>query len=309
MTHLVTLKNVTTRVINIAGKDLAPGESFEVTEAYKLILKTDNEVFSLISSGDIIVNNGTKDLSAIEGWQTLIGDNSFPISEIGSKIWVHSSSKPVLPDTQLYVQWIGAGDDTINHIIGEGPLGIINNSPGTPISTVDFEFDESFGAIYIHEGFATWQNAQPGDYLSALIVAEGTHLQQVQNLDLVLDSDNYVLYSTGGPGTGTHGFASQPYLLNRTFSKDGDWDYSAATSLVPNFTKTGEYKINVNEMPVHRFINKLPIFGTNTNPFRMPSEDTFDLPHGYFLRIEAHNVSNTDWQAAIMITVYRARTF
>jgi hypothetical protein len=309
MSQIIIVKNITTRVINLDGKDLQPATEFAVNSGWQGILKESAIAYEAIASGDIVVNDGVKDLSPKEGWKWMLGNTNFPMSEVGGKVWVHSSAKPVLNGIQLYSQWVGCGDDEDNHLLGQGPLAVLRNSPGTPVSQVDIKFSNEFGLAYIHEGFVMWENASCGDYINALIVAEGTHLQQVANLDLILDIDNYVLYSPQGPGTGTHGFASTPYLLSRSYSQDGDWDYDPVNSLRPNFTKTGGYKISQNEQVVHRFMNKLPVMGTNTSPLRLASEDTFQLPHGYFLRIQGYNQSNTSWNAAIIVTAYRQKTF
>jgi hypothetical protein len=309
MTQIVTVRNITTRILNLEGKDLHPNELFIVNNSLQTIFRDSSIVYELVATGDLIVGNGTSDFNAIEGWKWMLGNQSFPISEVGGKLWVHTSAKPVIPGKALYSQWVGCGDDEDAHLLGQGPLAVLRNSPGTPISQVDLKFSSEFGITYIHEGFVMWENASCGDYINALIVAEGTHLQQSVNLDLIIDINDYILYSPSGPGTGTHGFASNPYLLRRSFSEDGDWDYDPINSLRPNFTKTGGYKISKNEQVVHRFMNKLPLLGTNTTPLRLASEDTFQLPHGYFLRIQGHNQSNTSWNAAIIVTAYRERTF
>lgn len=308
-TQLIILKNNTSRILSFAGKDLAVSEELEVSSSMQAFYKESQELLELIVNNDIVVSNGIKDLSTVEGWKWLLGNNSFPISEVGNKIWVHSSAKPVIDGKMFYSQWVGSGDDEQNGLLGQGPLGVVQNTQGTPKSYVDFKFSSEFGDTFIHEGFASWQNAKLGDYLNALIIAEGSHLQQMVNLDFIIDEEGYVLYSPLGPGTGTHGFASAPYLLPRSFSHDGDWDYDEINGLRPNWTKTGGYKISQNESIIHRFINRVPVLGTSATPTRLVSEDTFKIPHGYFLRLECVNVSDSDWSAAFFITVYRERTF
>lgn len=307
--QIVILKNNTPRVLNFEGKELQIGEQYSVPPNLQFDWRFSNELFELVADSDIIINDGSKDYSPVEGWKWFLGNGDLPRSEIGGKLWVHSSAKPVIEGKSFLSTWIGAGDDEDNHIMGDGPLAVIKSEPGTPSKHIDVKFDSSIaGDVYLHEGFMLWQNAKLGDYVNAHIVAEGTHLQQMMNLDLVLDANGYILYSAQGPGTGTHGFASAPYLLPRSYSKDGDWDYDDIQGLRPNFTKTGLYKMNINEQVVHRIMHKLPVLGTNTNPARLVSEDSMKLPHGYFLRLECVNQSNSDWEAAFIITVYKERT-
>lgn len=307
--HLVYLKNNTPRILSFEGKDLQIGEKYEVAVTLVEAWRTSTDLFTLISDNDIIVNNGEQDFSPVEGWKWFLGNDELPRSEVGNKIWVHASAKPVITGKQFYSTWIGAGDDDVNHSMGTGDLLAIQNEPGTPIKHVDMIFDQVLaGDVYIHEGFMMWEGAHVGDYINAHILAEGSHLQQVANLDLIVDENGYVAYSHSGPGTGTHGFASAPYLLSRTYSKDGDWDYSEAEGLRPNFAKTGTYKICIYEQVVHRIMHKLPVIGSSGQPMRLVSEDCLKLPHGYFIRVETHNVSNTDWSAAFIITAYKERT-
>jgi len=236
-------------------------------------------------------------------------EENFPVSEIGKKIWVHNSPKPIIPGKQTYAMWIGCGDDTTNHVIGEGPLLKFNMTIGTPTQTVDAKFDPLFGQVYIHEGYVSWSNAGFGDYISADIVAEPSALQTSINLNLLVDAAGYVSYSPNGPGTGTHGFAATPQLLPRTFSHDGAWNYSPENGLTPNFSNAGDWNINVNEMTTHRFINKIPVCGSSGNYFRMVSNEAFLLPPNYFLRIKAFNNSNTVWNASVVVTCFRERTY
>lgn len=307
--QIIIFKNTTSRVLSFGGKNLQVGEVFNVNYQIAEDWRTNEALFTLIGDGDIVVNNGSNDLSPIEGWKWFSGNEPLPRSEVGNKIWVHSSTKPVVSGKSFYSTWIGAGDDEINHSMGTGDLLAIKNEPGTPIKHVDMIFDQTLaGDVYIHEGFMMWDNAQVGDYINAHIVCEGSHLQQITNLDLTVDINGFVVPAQNGAGTGTHGFASTPYLLSRSFSKDGDWNFDAINGLTPNLEKNGAFKINVNEQVVHRIMHRLPIIGSSGSPLRLVSEDCLKLPHGYFIRVETHNVSNTTWSAAFIITAYKERT-
>lgn len=235
----------------------------------------------------------------------------FPISEVGNKVWVHSSSKPQPNNKTLYIQWIGSGDDVVNHILGGNDNSLLhfNCTTGTYLTSKDIKFDPIFGDVYIHEGYLSWHNAGDNDHVSVDVMAEPSPLQTFVNKDLVVDNEGYISYSTGGPGTGTHGFAGIPHLISRSFSMDGEWDYSETTGLVPNFTNTGAYRMSIYEMTVHRFMNDIPVYGTNPSLFRMVSDESFKLPPGYFIRISCHNASDTNWHATAMITIYRERTY
>lgn len=246
----------------------------------------------------------------IDSTKTTIIDQisaAFPSSDAGNKIVVHSTPRPMMGANTLYSYWTGSGDDVINHIIGAGTPAVFALTPGTPSVSVDIEFDVLFGEVYIHEGSFLWRNAGIGDYVSAEVIAKASPITTYVSHDLVIDSDNYILYSSGGPGTGTHGFAATPHLLPRPFSKDGDWNYDGV-SLTPNFTKTGGYKISSQEHIIHRFMNKVMLVGSSDSYMRMVSHESTQIYAGYIIRITCHNISNTTWQGTAMITAFRDST-
>jgi len=182
--------------------------------------------------------------------------------------------------------------------------------PGKSEHVIDVKHNQMMnGRVWIHEGYLKFENGGAGDYVDATVVAMATPLQTAANLDLIV-TDNWITYSTSGPGTGTHGFAdaAKIVLVPRPFSKDGDWDYDG-TNLTPNFTNTGGYKMSDIERIVSKYMNKLPCRGTCNNFFSMTSDDTSELLQNYFIRITAHNVSNTTWFASAIIEIFRERTF
>jgi hypothetical protein len=309
MAKIIKITNQAHRDLTILGKTILDGETIVLTPAEIDSWRQSEEAFDHVADKEVLVSNDKMDFTnPMLGWNYIYGED-LPISEVGSKVWVHSSSKPVIPGKALYVQWIGRGDDIVNHVLGHGDLLHFELTAGTPVLSKDIKFDPLFGNVYVHEGYCSWHNAGSGDTMSALIMAEATPLQPYINLDLIIDENGNVHYSPQGSGTGTHGFAAVPHLLSRSYSQDGEWDYDEQNGLRPNFTNTGLYRISIYEQVVHRFVNDAPVFGTSDNFFRMVSEDTFLLPLGYFMRITANNNSNSNWHSSVMMTVYRERTF
>lgn len=246
----------------------------------------------------------------------LISLLSLPISKLDNlKLSVHQSTKPSLPGITSYIVWTGAGDDVsesgindFDNSLGNGDLLQFNLTPELSQQLVDVQFNPSLGKVWINEGYLKFNNGGNGDHMSSFVIANAVPLQEVANLDLIIDN-NWIKYSTSGPGTGTHGFsdASKITLLDRTFSKDGDWDYHN-DSLTPNFTGTGQYKMSNIDRTVHRFINKIPIFGSCSTYFSMQSNETILLPNNYKLRITAFNNSLTTWDASVILEIYREVT-
>ncbi len=138
-------------------------------------------------------------------------------------------------------------------------------------------------------------------------MASPTLLQPAVNLDLEI-TDNWVHLAAGGPGTGTHGFAASPVLLKRSKSMDGHWDYDEVNGLTPNMAGTGLYKISDIERAVHRYINKIPTRGSSYGYTTLTSDESAWLPPGYFIRVTAHNVSDTAWNACVFMEVFREQT-
>jgi len=56
-------------------------------------------------------------------------------------------------------------------------------------------------------------------------------------------------------------------------------------------------------------MHKIPLRGTCNNYFNMSSEESTIVPNHYFLRLEAHNISDTTWTASVIVETYRERTF
>lgn len=234
-----------------------------------------------------------------------------PFSDLdGKKLSVHPSYKPKIETGSTYAVWTGSGDDINDSSqIGNGELLHFSLTIGGGDVTKDVKFHPDHGRIWLHEGYLKFENGGVGDYITADVIAEATPLQTSVNLDLEV-ANNWITAAAGGSGTGTHGWAdaNKIVLVPRTFSLDGDWDYDGVT-LTPNTGGTGKYKISDIERVVHRYINKIPCYGSCATYFSMTSDETTELPAHYFLRVLAKNTSNTDWTACVLMEIYRERTY
>jgi hypothetical protein len=318
MTQIVKIKNNSGSDGTWAGQFIAADAYYQIESGECEVWKNDNQVFADIANGALIVNNGTEDLiDAVRAWSWLMGDTMPYSRHLEGKLAVHSSAKPEPPGSQTYAVWAGSGDDP-NAVeaadsLGAGPILTFNMSfeeSGPHIETKDVWFDPRHGRVWIHEAYIKFEDGGVQDYMSADIMAPASPLlTHTVSLDLVVDADGWVTAAPGGAGTGTHGFAGTPSLLPRTYSNDGDWDWDG-TNLTPNLTSTGGYRINANEMSVHRYFNKIPLYGTVSNYITMSSEETAELPvsSGYFIRISVHNLSNTNWNMTAIMEIFRERT-
>ncbi len=275
-------------------------------------ISTDGTLITINWNIDLTVSEESAMDNIIDNYVYIENDidaNLLPFSDLGNKLAIHSSTKPAITDKDFYLVWTGAGDDVSGSpvTIADGPMLQFSMEPGTATVSVEARFAPEFGDVYIHEGYAKWDNAGLGDYMNASVVTDATQLQTTINLDLEI-VDNWVKFATGGAGTGTHGFAASPVLLKRTKSKDGDWNYDEINGLTPNILGTGLYKISDIEREVHKYINKIPTFGSSYGYTNLTSDETAYLPPGYFLRITVHNISNTTWNACVFMEVFREQT-
>ena len=272
----------------------------------------EGEIYHL-SFNRIITSGEEKELSNLIAEHTPQPPESMteilPTSDIdGKRIAVHASTKPLIENT-VYAVFTGCGDD-MSGTGGGGDMLEFSMKNGIPTTSIDVEFNPDHGKVWIHEAYLRFNNGGMGDYIDAGILAKPTKLQQSVDTFLEVDDEGFVTYSVNG--TGTHGFADNNIvLLPRTFSMDGDWDYDETNMdnpLVPNFQGKGEYKININERMVHRYVHKVPCVGTCPTYFSLQSSEAARLHNNYFLRVTANNVSDTEWNASCFLEIYRERT-
>lgn len=236
---------------------------------------------------------------------------TLPISDLDDKkLAVHASTRP-LGDKKVYPVWISAGDDLSDpdNETGGGDILCFDNKTGTASVTKKVYFNPVHGKTWVHEAYLKFNGGSAGDYIDAEVVASSTLLQQTSDLDLVVDGAGYVIYD--GAGTGTHGFTDvdEIGLLPVSFSKDGSWDYDSVNGLVPNFSNSGSYNININEKIIHKFYNKVSCRGDCFDYFTLSSSEASLMHPNTFLRITTNNVSDTDWNADMIIDIYRERTY
>lgn len=317
MVRVVRVKNASGADGTWGGQTILAGAYYDLSATDLVTWPKKTEVYVDIGAGNLVVCKGATMMDDITdpvvGWNWLSNQQELPISDLDDiKLAVHASPKPLTTAGQtIYALWMGAGDDMTTGEIGGGDLLEFSLAPGTTSVIVDVRFHPDNGLVWLHEGYLRFNGGGVGDYLNASVMGEGTPLQTAVDLDLVMDADGTTIkYAPGGAGTGTHGFADADAIIlaGRGFSNDGDWDYDGM-NLTPNMAGTGAYRISTAEQTVHRFMHRIPVHGTSDNYFSMSSEETTSMPAHYFVRIEAHNISNTTWTASSIIETYRERTF
>jgi hypothetical protein len=336
MARVITITNVSGQERTYGGQTIADTETYIVAnETERQALKLDSSLFGAVSTGAVLIGDGTSTFSdPVKGWEWLQG----AITEVlitqntpalGNKVAVHSSPKPELEGTETFVVWTGAGDDpnaTDGCGLGEGDLLNFLMTIGIPEVTKDVIWNQAaFGRVWIHEAYLKFTNGGNGDYITAYVMSKPSNILDAAtvaalegagqlplgavSLDLVQHEEDETRFKMApdGPGTGTHGFGGTPVLVPHTFTKNGDWDFDG-TNLLPNLTGTGSFTIHNVEKICHKYVNKVPCFGTCATYFMMSSDETAEIRDGYFARITCYNKSNTNWQASVLMEIYREQT-
>ncbi len=220
---------------------------------------------------------------------------------------VLASTKPVLPGKILYFYWAGVSDDVTDPakvIVGAGNSIFIDVATGDATKSVDLKYGNySHGElVYIAGGAFQWENTAFGDAISMVVMADPTPTQQSVNLDFNVDGDNRLIATA--PGTGTHGLAGTPVFVPHYCNK-GYWNLTA--DLQAEFAPAGDGMFDwyTVEREAARFVNQLPLFGTETKGLQLSSPETSQLPAGYFLRITCHNGSGTAWKLTGSVMLFR----
>jgi len=127
MAKTILIKNMHSTEQTYAGQMIEPGESYLILKEAVGAFSESSSLFSDIASSMVVVNDGTNDLSPIDGWSWLVGDtvNAFITQKSdsqGNKVAVHASSKPMVPDRLFYAVWTSAGDDMSDGSISGGEV-------------------------------------------------------------------------------------------------------------------------------------------------------------------------------------------
>lgn len=310
MSSTIKVKNMTEGDITVHGR-VIPSLSYAILsehEAHDFI--EEDGVFEMIADGDIVINDGDDNLSPKDGYSLLHGNHSnvtiTQSSEIGDKkLWVHQSAKPEIDGQQFYVQFSGAGDDMTDKVVGGGEFLHISHGDGETEKEVIVEFLPEAGDVYIHEAYAMWGDAGIGDCFCVEIYAKATPLQTSVDLHYIIDDYHRIVMAPDG--NGTHGFAGNPVLLKMN-DFDGYWDYNATDGLTYAADGDGNYNMMDIEILANRFMNRIPLHGTNHNYTRFVSSDTALIPAGYYIKMRTENMSGNNWHVSMMMTLFREKT-
>lgn len=324
---LVRLKNTTDDIIiltDAGNKTLLPNEYTEFDTKDNGI-DTSDMLIKYVSSGDVIINNTTRDMDAAEGirWLTT-GAEILPLNKDG-KLAVHDTSK--FPG--LYVYWTGRGDNFTNGYIGNGETIILSHKVGESKAQHKYiDFMCLGNKTQMHEGTIIWSGAKMGDSGSCSMVTSVMPTTSGSNTNFNLYG-GYLIVPAAGDGTievtgdMTNIDPALGCLVEITPDEVGEmppafWnaDFNPSTMKFENITPApngdGGFNMFAVEVTVSRFVNHLNLLGDGV--VTLHSQDSDDLNHG--MRLLHHintsdidGVDDHDWQFSVCLTLQRDRTY
>jgi len=134
---------------------------------------------------------------------------------------------PAIPGQ--FLTFTNKGDDVLNGTIGTGNNLFINNPTGLLTTSTEIQFIED---VQLKDAYVFWENALPGDFLIGEVILPA---------------------STPFKKADKKGNAE---MINGTVQ-------NITASTTPDSTWTGSYILFPVDVPIVKFLNDMPLYGTN----------------------------------------------
>lgn len=298
----VALDHITT---SASGSDIVFKSSLNDSEKDTLdSLIEDHDPADITSYEEIIVLSQNTKSGAFETQKS-------PIVSGDGKVRVLASHKPVIPGKEAYNYFTSRGD--AGTVIASGTAMRLETAVGQPITSVDIHFSTDTNPmeiVYLFGGGISWENAGWGDEISlelrtapTAVVPSGIAVSMGLPVVYALDGER-VKYA--GPGQGTHALGGYPKWVPN-FNKTGYWDLDKVAMAAVPASQTGEFDWYITEQFVGHYVNAMSVYKNNSQPIILDATEAAPLPHGMFIRVVAHNISNTVWKVWAFMKLYRER--
>ena len=261
-----------------------------------------SSLIELVASGTLQVSDGETDYGLASAIRFLSGtQQEFSFDEQGDlqiklaenptaydkKLVVHSSPRPLVPKT--YTHYMGRGDDLVSSLHGESEASFALTCSGA-YQEVDFKFI-SDGQVYMRGAAFGWENCAWGVEVSAEMYSDETPLYVAESGNTYKVDEYHRIYYSAEDGD--YSFAGNPVpvpALDANGNPVGYWDLTAdGMSILPNATVSGAYDLYNIEVQVARFVQKIPMYGSNYTLKSLESDDVEYMPPGYFMRMKIWN--------------------
>jgi hypothetical protein len=298
------------------GQLIPVGEEVDLVPAHTLdaIARCDS-LIALLADASVVFNDGLVDYAVVDAirvlmnlttplatdsagnYQMVIAGN--PVA-YDKKIIVHSSPRPLSPKT--YTHYMGRGDDLGSSLHGESEVQFAMTCTGTYVES-DFKFI-SDGMVYMRGACFGWESCSWGTEISAEMYADSTPLYEASSNNLYAVDLYHRIYV---PASGTYSFAGNPVPVQAIDANGlpcGYWNVSSdGLSLEYSPTLSGSYDLYDIEVQVARFVQKVPLYGSNYTLKSLESDDVEYLPPGYFMRMKIWNPEvHTDLVEGALVT-------
>lgn len=319
---ILILKNTKNFILNIDDLSLIlhPSEVVNISEKFTTFeIASSNDLVSNVASGNILVNDGTNDLTITEAiryctMHTVIDGPR----DRSSKLRVHQTARAL--GTMIY--FTGKGDSPSNPVdIGNGSEFRIHHKVGDPMEVyryVDFNCVEN--QTWVHEGYILWDNAQ-FDTISMeilprtvkVVAGQNTQYMDYNGVLLPAAGNGNVLLASGMDLTSPSGGLVYMPLDDTGERATAFWDANWNTTtkrfenITPNPTGKGKYNIFTKEVLFASFANSLPLLGTGFE--RIVSDDTDEVGQGWRFKFRLKtNEPDHEWRIAFILSMHRKDT-
>lgn len=247
-------------------------------------------------------------------------ERDYPVDPSG-KLRVHQTSR-ILGTT---VHWTGIGDDVSSFSNGLGtgePIYIWHAIGDDADQSIYIDFNVIENPSYIHEGLFSWKDAF-FDQLTVEVVPKTVEYTSSSNTNY--NQYGPIVIPAAGDGNInitsdlTDPFGGLVYLPNGDMGEppngfwDADWnsDTKLFENITPNLNQEGRYNIFVQEIPLVRIINHIPLLGSGFQILN--SSDTDEI--GQNMRLKVTATTNTSmhmgdhaWGLACTLVMHRKET-
>jgi hypothetical protein len=323
---IVNVTNNTESVLiigDLGNLAISSGATVDIGQQKSLTdIAESNDLITHISSSNVSINNGERDLSSAEAIKYITLHNVLSEHRDRSgKLRVHQTSRKF----GTIIQWTGEGDDPDNpSVLGGGEKFSFDYKAGSSeplVKYIDFNCVET--ETWLHEGYLTWKNAHM-DRIDLMVVTRST------GIDMVGTGGNYDLY--GGylivpavPGEGSLNITSDITTHSGgliymplgdlgeppTAFWDADWNSSTQRyeNITPAPTGNGSYNMFPAEIKIAHFVRGVPLLGDGF--IALNSSDTDELGHGMRLKmsldVNQETADDHDVAVACIMCLHRSK--
>ena len=325
-------------VRNVSGSDvviadlgkytIATGATANLVEDFPLHkIASSTDLIASVLAGDLIVNDGEKDLSANDGAVYLaLHPVTIGPKDPSGKMRVHQTSRP----TGTQTMWCGTGDDPTDvNDVGGGEEYIFEHEAGDPTTQSKIvDLNTIANPTYLHEALLTWKGCDMDRVTAGMVpvVVTGNTGQTGTNYNV--DPDTGMVVPAAGDGTfELTSDLTQPDggLVQMVEHSDSGskppafWnaDFNTTTGLFENITAAplgdGEFNLFTVEIYLLKFFVNVPLLGDGFQIFN--SSDTDPVGHGLRMKVEWKTNAATipgpgdhKWQFAAVLIMHREKT-